>query len=72
MKYKDFEEFLKEEHDKQYMGTGDDAPDDYNNWLENIGIDGIIEYGNEFANKYALQQMAEMAQKMVDSIGYKK
>jgi hypothetical protein len=60
MKYKDFEEFLMEEHSKQYRGLDDDMPDDYTNWLENLGIDGIIEYGNIFASKIALQALKEI------------
>ena len=49
-----------EEHSKQYRGLDDDMPDDYTNWLENLGIDGIIEYGNIFASKIALQALKEI------------
>jgi len=48
MKYKNFEEFLKEKHGKQYIGLDDDMPDDYEHWLENMQgywIELADEYG---------------------------
>lgn len=71
MKYKDFEDYLQTQHANQYTGLDDGMPDDYNSWLDNLDQEELIGYGNEYANKYALEKMGELAQKMIDSIGYK-
>jgi len=39
---KEQEEKLKEAHMKQYIGTDDDAPDDYEDWLTNdLSLDDL-------------------------------
>lgn len=45
---KTFEDYLKQVHDKQYTGTADDAPDDYENWMSNMGADEFIKYSGEY------------------------
>jgi len=64
MEYTTFEDYLKEVHDKQYHGTADDAPDDYENWLSNVDQEDMIAYADLYAHKYAFQEM-------IESIGYK-
>lgn len=43
-----FEDYLMQVHDKQYHGTADDAPDDYQNWSNNMGADEFIQYAEEY------------------------
>ena len=50
-KYKDFEDYLMEVHGEQYVGTDDCMPDDFNKWIEDLGQDELIDYGNKFAKK---------------------
>lgn len=45
---KTFEDYLKQIHDKQYRGISDNAPDDYENWVSNMGADEFIEYSSEY------------------------
>ena len=57
MKYKDFEEYLMYKHSEQNPEVlDDDLPDDYERWLEEIGVDGVISY----ADSYALHIMDEV------------
>lgn len=37
------EDKLKEVHSKDYTGTDDDMPDDYENWLSNLSLDELKE-----------------------------
>lgn len=46
-----FEDYLKERHADAYTGTDDDMPDDFERWLEELTLDEVIEYGNEFGTK---------------------
>lgn len=43
-----FEDYLKEVHAKQYHGLDDDMPDDYENWLSELGLEDVIEYANDY------------------------
>ena len=45
-----FEEYLKNIHASNYMGTDDDMPDNYERWLSNLDIEEIIRYGNQALN----------------------
>jgi hypothetical protein len=47
MKYT-FEDFLMEKHSEQYVGTDDMMIDDFNDWVQNLGVDELIEYGDKF------------------------
>ena len=49
-KRKNFEDFLQEEHADDYIGTKDSMVDDYSEWLEKLGIDEWVEFGDKFAN----------------------
>ena len=46
-----FEEYLKEVHAKQYMGTDDDMSDDFERWLGDMDHEEIISYADKFKNK---------------------
>ena len=47
-----FEEYLMEQHAKQYVGTDDCMPDDYNNWLAGLDVEDVI----EMADKWHVEQ----------------
>ena len=46
-----FEQFLMEKHADQYIGTKDCIVDDFADWVENLGINEWLEYGNKYAQK---------------------
>ena len=48
LKKKDFENFLMEEHASSYVGTDDMMIDDFNDWVQDLGVDELIEYGNKY------------------------
>lgn len=50
MENQTFEEFLKDVHAKNYNGTDDDMSDAFEEWLENIGIDYVIQFATNFGN----------------------
>ena len=47
--YRDFEDYLQMKHCSQHIGTKDTLIDDFESWLEEIGIDGIIEAADKYA-----------------------
>ena len=44
-----FEEYLKEIHSNEYMGTDDDMPDSFDDFLGNLDGEEYIEHGNAFS-----------------------
>ena len=44
-----FEEFLKEIHAIDYMGTNDDMADSFESFVNNLDLEECIEHGNAFA-----------------------
>lgn len=44
-----FENYLKDVHAKEYMGTDDDMPDAFDNWLGDLQADDFIGYADEYA-----------------------
>jgi len=44
-----FEEYLKEIHAKDYMGTDDDMPDSFDDFLGNLDGEEYIKHGNVFS-----------------------
>ena len=53
---KTFEDYLMEKHAEQYIGTKDCMIDDFNKWVQELGIDEIIELGEKFASNFRLWQ----------------
>jgi hypothetical protein len=41
---KSFEDYLVNKHAEQYIGTDDMMPDDYNDWLEKLDVNEVIEW----------------------------
>lgn len=47
-----FEDYLKDIHaEDDYMGTDDNMPDDFENWLSNLDVDEIIQYADNYIKK---------------------
>lgn len=46
-----FEDFLKEEHARNYSGTDDDMYDAFESWLAQLEIDEFISLGNRAMNR---------------------
>ena len=42
-----FEEYLREEHSKDYAGNDDNMGDDYEAWLTSLDNEELIEFGNK-------------------------
>lgn len=53
-----FEDYLKEIHAREYMGTDDNMPDAFDGWLENVQVGDLIAYA-EIAIKVAFVQGIE-------------
>lgn len=43
-----FLDYLKEEHAIDYIGTDDKISEDFDNWLESMDKDTLIEFGDTF------------------------
>ena len=43
-----FEEYLQDKHAAQYQGLDDEMPDNFNEWLEDLGPDEMIEYADKW------------------------
>jgi hypothetical protein len=46
MKNKSFEDYLYEQHAKQYTGTDDLMPDDWGEWVADLDVDQLIKYAD--------------------------
>ena len=49
MKEIDFERYLQDKHADQYQGLDDEMPDNFNEWLEDMGPDEMITLANKYA-----------------------
>ena len=47
-----FEEYLQDKHAAQYQGLDDEMPDNFNEWLEDLGPDEMIEYADKWHDTY--------------------
>lgn len=59
IKNKTFEEFLQDKHADGYMGTKDDMPDRFNEWLQ-LDADEFIAFGDEFAKEQKEELIKEI------------
>ncbi len=55
----DFENYLMDIHGTGYIGTDDNMPDAFEDWLQNLDIDTLIEYGNGYGRKEQLSARSE-------------
>ena len=54
-----FEEYLQDKHAAQYQGLDDEMPDNFNEWLEDLGPDEMIEYADKWQDTY-LEAIADV------------
>lgn len=47
----DIEDFMRQEHAKQYKGLDDEMGDDYQEWLSKIPLDELVKLINKFIGK---------------------
>ena len=47
----DFEDYLREQHMIDYMGTDDDAPDEFVSWTSDFDYEDWIKFANAYAKK---------------------
>ena len=47
--YKDFEDFLQEKHGNQYTGLDDEMPEAYEEWLQDLDVQELINFANQYA-----------------------
>ena len=43
-----FEKYLQDKHADQYQGLDDEMPDNFSEWLEDMGPDEMIEYAEKW------------------------
>lgn len=46
-----FEEYLKNIFTEGYIGVGDEVEDKYEQWVENLDVAEVIDYGNSFGRE---------------------
>jgi len=62
-----FEDFLKDKHSEDYMGTDDDMPDSFEHWLSNLQVDELIEFADEAIVKLAPKVLGQNSAKKRDT-----
>lgn len=55
----EFEEYLRDVHAEDYIGTDDDMPDAFEGWLENMGIDLLLAHGDKFGTLMKIKAVKE-------------
>lgn len=50
-----FENYLKNKHAEEYMGTDDDMPDAFDSWLGDLNVDEFLDYGTAYGKKLLLE-----------------
>ena len=63
-----FEEFLKDWHMRDYMGTDDDAPDAFDNWMGEIEQDRLIDLADLFGREMELRGYKQAADTALEVI----
>ena len=51
----DFEDFLMDKHAEQYEGFKGGLVDDFPKWVQDLEVDDLIKYGNQYAEKMRLK-----------------
>lgn len=55
MKFKNFEDYLEHKFMMGFLGTKDQLPEAYEEWLQELDFDDWISLGNSYAEIYQLQ-----------------
>ena len=56
IKHKNFEDFVQNEHGKQYCGCKDGCVEDFESWIEDLCFDDWILMGEKYAG-YKLKEV---------------
>lgn len=51
MKNNTFEDYLQEKHAEQYQGLDDEMGEDFTDWLEDLDVNTLVEYGEIYGMK---------------------
>ena len=67
-----FEKYLQDKHADQYQGLDDEMPDNFSEWLEDMGPDEMIEYAEKWheAQLAPLREVWEKYKKEYSGYGY--
>jgi len=57
MKHKCFEDFLYEQHAKQYTGIDDAMPDDWGEWVADLDPNELIQYADMWMKEERLAEL---------------
>jgi hypothetical protein len=49
IKYKSFEDYVIDQHAKQYTGFDDEMPDNFNKWCQELDVDDWLLMGEKYA-----------------------
>lgn len=49
---KTLEDFLKDKHAEEYMGTDDNMPDAFDDWMGNLDVQEVMDYATEWMNEF--------------------
>lgn len=63
-----FEEYLKDIHARDYIGTDDNMSDGFESWLEDQGIDEIVQMANNYAVIYSKAVITNVIGKLMKEI----
>lgn len=55
MKKETFEDFLKEQHGKDYIGCDDDMPDDFDSWVSELDSQEVMDFAELWGAKLQKQ-----------------
>lgn len=73
--YKNFEDFLIDEHAKDYCGLDDEMGESCCEWIDNLSGEEFIEYADKYANLksrqdsvFALEKLSKNIQEIANSI----
>lgn len=46
--HQSFEDYLKDQHAADYIGTDDAMPDAFDHWLTELDIESMLAYGDQY------------------------
>lgn len=65
-----YEDYLKDIHAENYHGTDDNMPDDFERFLENLDVDKLIEYADQFARRARQDEREKIINEIADRLEF--
>ena len=59
-----FEDYLIQKHKEQYQGQDNDVEDDFEEWMEDFGIDDWLYFGDLFGMSLAMDSLDNVEKRM--------